>query len=465
MDKIKLLEATAKRIMEASCDIRAFVNELVDEASFVETDTFLSGKSIFDDNEAAGEGVLTGYASIDGMPVYVIAQNAAVLSGSFGVAQAKKIIKCMDNAIANEHVILSVLASSGARVGEGVNCLEAFAMVLNKAVEAQAYVPHIAIAKGNVVGHMASFLSTADFVFAGKDAIISHNPPTVLATKANKQSKDLFGVNMHSKESGLIDFVYSDNKDLKTKITLLFDYTNVFSSDSADDPNRESKDLVKNNSSGALLAALADGGRCLEYSADYAKEAKCYFARVNGIAVGIVASDAQENDYLTVKSADKITSFISLLDDYELPLVTLVNSKGVNTTIGEEQDCAICYVSGLINTVATASIPKIGVIVGNATGMAYTCLASKGIGYDYTIAFPDSLIAPINSDTAVNLVYSEELKAKGNSPELRAKLEALYNDENASPFIAAKEGFIDEIIHPSALRPYIANALMMLLGL
>ncbi|NCA68129.1 MAG: hypothetical protein EOM87_08725, partial [Clostridia bacterium] len=368
MDKNTVLATTVKGIDEATKDIRAFINGLVDSSSFVETDTFLSGKSLLDGSEAIGEGIVTGYASLDGRPVCVIAQNAAVLGGSFGIGQAKKIIKCMDNALKNNHTIISVLDSKGARVGEGVTCLEGYAMVLAKAAEVSANVPHIVIAKGNVIGHMAAYLSMGDFVFAGKDCLISLNSPSVLAANVTKPVKELFGLKTHSKDTGIIDFVYADIQDLKNKITLVLDYTGEYSNDCDDDPNRETATLENDISVANLLAALTDEGRCLEYAAEYSKEIKCYFARVNGVAVGIIASDTSVNEYMTLDGAEKITAFANLLDAYDLPLVTLVNCKGISTKISDEQSCAVCGAGKLINIIASLSIPSIAVVVGNAIG-------------------------------------------------------------------------------------------------
>lgn len=465
MDNIRLLEASLKSIDDSSKEIRNFVNDLVDEASFVETSTFLSEKSIFENNSALSEGVLTGYASLANTPIYVIAQNSAALSGSLGIAQAKKIIKCMDTAIANGHVLLSILDSSGARVGEGVNCLEAFAMVLAKAAEVRNHVPHIVVTKGNAIGHFAAYLSIADFVFGSKEAIVSFNPPSVLAAKENKENKELFGLNIHRKCSGLFDFDYTDTKDLREQITMLIDYTNSHVSDTTDNPNRESAELALSISPDSLLAALADNGKAMEYSSEYAKEIRCYLTKINGVSVGLVINDREENKYLTLDSVDKVTSFLSVLIAYELPLITLVDSKGLFTSLKDEQTSAVSYAGSLMNIIAQSQIPKIGVAMGNAIGIAYSAFMSKGIGFDYTVAFPDSIISPINADTAVSLIYSNELAKKGNSKELRTELESLFKKERCSPFIAAKEGYIDEVIHPAALRPYLCNALIMLLGL
>ncbi len=465
MGKIELLEAAVKGINGASKEIRAFVNGLVDDSSFVETDTFLSGKSLLDGSLATGEGVLTGYAAIDGNPVYIVAQNSAVLGGSFGIGQAKKIIKCMEGAIKSDYPLITVLDSSGARVGEGVTCLEGYASVLAKAAEVQANVPHIVIVKGGAIGHMAAYLSLADFVFAGKDAVISFNPPSVLVANTAKPAKDVFGAKVHSSESGLIDFKYASDAELRNKIALLLDYTGDYSAECSDDPNRETAALASDASAATLLAALTDEGRCLEYAEDYAKEIRCCFARVNGASVGIAVSNAAVSEYLTLAGADKLCSFANLLDAFDLPFISIVNSKGLNTTIADEQCCAVSVAGKLLSCVASLSVPRISVVAGNAVGIAYTALVSKGIGFDYSVAFPAAYISPLNADTSVSLVYSRELAEKGNTPELREKLEELHKEENGSPYIAAKEGYLDEIIHPSALRPYIANALLMLLGL
>ncbi len=465
MDKNILLAATVKGIDEATKDIRAFVNSMVDASSFVEADRFLTGKSLLDGSSLAGEGVLTGYAAIDGAPVYIVAQNSAALGGSFGIGQAKKIINCMENAIKNGCLLISIIDSNGARIGEGVTVMDGYAALLKKATVLKSSVLHIAVVRGKAVGHMAAYLALCDYVFTSQDAVISFNPPTVLAQASTKSVKDLFGQKTHAAESGVADFVFDDGLDLKGKITSLINYISGVVEDSADDANRESAALASDISASCLLDALCDDGRRLEYCSGYAKEIKCCFAKVNGISVGVAVSNRADGEYLSLSGADKLTAFISLLASFNIPFITLVDCKGIITTTDEEQNAAIGIISNLFESVALHAAPKISVAVGNAIGAAYTALISKSMGFDYSIAFPTALVAPLNLDTAVSLVYSEQLSAKGNSPKLRSKLEELYREERASAIAAAESGSFDEVIAPEALRPYIANALLMLLGL
>lgn len=463
------LTVSAKAIEKACSKVKDFLDGIVDKGSFVETDVFVTGKGFDDAASALGEGVVTGYATVNGSPFHVFAQNAEVLKGSLGKAHADKIVRCMQRAVKTGTPLISVIDCAGARVGEGVSVLEGFAKVLSEAAIVSGQVPHFCIVKGNAVGMMASFAALADFVFMSESAIMSVNSPMYLASKEKDYPKfaDMIGYKAHKKGSDLAQFVYKNEADLKKQLVKL---TGILlaaeEEESSDDPNRVSAALNKECSAVAKVKAVVDGGDYVEYCGEYAPEVVCALAKINGISVGIAATDSKVGDgYMTLAGVEKLTSFVEKLDGFDIPLVTLVDTLGVNPTLEQELAGAAKVTADFVATIANSSIDKIGVACGKAIGFGYSVLMSKNIGFDYTLATQNAEISPINNDAAVNALMSEQL-GKAKDPEAtRAKLAEEYAKIQANPLLGAQEGYIDNVVEAKNLRPYIASALMMLLGI
>ncbi len=463
------LTVSAKAIEKACSKVKDFLDGIVDKGSFVETDVFVTGKGFDDAASALGEGVVTGYATVNGSPFHIFAQNAEVLKGSLGKAHADKIVRCMQRAVKTGTPLISVIDCAGARVGEGVSVLEGFAKVLSEAAIVSGQVPHFCIVKGNAVGMMASFAAMADFVFMSESAVMSVNSPMYLASKEKDYPKfvDMVGYKARKKGSDLAQFVYKNEADLKKQLVKL---TGILlaaeEEESSDDPNRVSTALNKECSAVAKVKAVVDNGDYVEYCGEYAPEVVCALAKINGISVGITATDSKVGDgYMSLAGVEKLTSFIEKLDGFDIPLVTLVDTLGVNPTLDEEIAGAAKVTANLIATVANSSVDKIGVACGKAIGFGYSVLMSKGIGFDYTLATQNAEISPINNDTAVNALMSEQLGKAKDVEATRAKLAEEYAKIQANPMLGAQEGWLDNVVEAKNLRPYIASALMMLLGI
>ena len=463
------LTVSAKAIEKACSKVKDFLDGIVDKGSFVETDVFVTGKGFDDAASALGEGVVTGYATVNGSPFHIFAQNAEVLKGSLGKAHADKIVRCMQRAVKTGTPLISVIDCAGARVGEGVSVLEGFAKVLSEAAIVSGQVPHFCIVKGNAVGMMASFAAMADFVFMSESAVMSVNSPMYLASKEKDYPKfvDMVGYKARKKGSDLAQFVYKNEADLKKQLVKL---TGILlaaeEEESSDDPNRVSTALNKECSAVAKVKAIVDNGDYVEYCGEYAPEVVCALAKINGISVGITATDSKVGDgYMSLAGVEKLTSFIEKLDGFDIPLVTLVDTLGVNPTLDEEIAGAAKVTANLIATVANSFVDKIGVACGKAIGFGYSVLMSKGIGFDYTLATQNAEISPINNDTAVNALMSEQLGKAKDVEATRAKLAEEYAKIQANPMLGAQEGWLDNVVEAKNLRPYIASALMMLLGI
>ncbi|MEG1613327.1 MAG: carboxyl transferase domain-containing protein [Clostridia bacterium] len=466
MDIISRLKDNSAKLTEATKSVRAFIEGIVDKKSFVETDAFAAGLGFLDGTEAQGEGVLTGYATLADMPVYIFVQNFEVMKGSMSIAQANKIEKCIKMAIKTGTPFISVIDSAGARLGEGVGVLEGYAKLIKAASEMKGNIPHIAVIKGSSVGLMSAYAGLADIVLIdGKDGMISLSSPNVVAAKSDEKlpTKDLFGA-LNSCRNGVSTLAYSGISDLKTKLCEIF---GILSGNlpSEDDANRATKTLNNEVSLESLLKATCDNGDYISLNNESAKEVVTALARINGISVGIVATDGSlDGGKLGFKAYKKIKTFTNLLDNFQIPLVSLVDSLGAKPCLKCEQDGVTTNASEAFLSIALSQIPKISVIYGNAIGLSYALLASKGIGFDYVVAFPGASVAPLTADTAVNFLYLDEIGASKNPIQSREKLVSSYTEREGNPFIAAKDGFIDNIIEPSQVRPYLASILAMLEG-
>lgn len=459
MDYIGLLNDNTSKVLSRSQKIREFLSDILDKNSFVETDMFLSGKSYLDGSDALGEGVITGYATLRDYPVCVVAQNSEVLGGSLNKAHADKILKCIKKSMTAEIPLISIIDSSGARVGEGVAVLEGYAEIIAAAAEHRDYAPHIAIVRGNAVGLMGMYTALADFVFMSDSSVLSAMPPLTLAENVGDAPQKYLGQKTYAEKSLISTVYFKKAEEIPEKIEKLLSYLGEGIINSEDDPNRTCDILNVQANEPNILAALADSGSEIELFADYTKDVKTYLATVNSIVTGLVITNNQK---LNIASLKKIKGFIKLLEKYDIPLVTLVDSEGLDANLSGEQKGLVLGGAKLLRRISLSTIPKIAVVTGSAIGFSYVSLVSKSIGFDYTLAFANARIAPISSEAAASVIYSKELKGEGEPLELRKNLAEKYRAEEMNPFISAKEGYFDNIIEPALLRPYVASALSML---
>lgn len=463
MTNLQKLKENRKKIQNATQNIRSFVENIIDEASFVETDAFLSSKSFFDGVEALGEGVLTGTASVGGRSVAIIAENSDVLGGSMSRAHADKILKLIGIAIDRNLPVISISDSTGARIAEGVSVLEGYADVISAAMDLNRYVPHIAIIKGNAVGLGAIFAETADFVFMSKDGVVSINPPKCVLSGANENlpAQELLGSAALSENGLAVTATYEDFEQLRRKTAFLLDYFTTIIVENNDSPNRTLAALNKNHPVNAVVETLVDKGSVVEFYPNYEKGVFTGLATINGVVSGIVATNYNgESERISKNQVGKITKFVKLISSFEIPLVTVLDAEGFNTCLKCEQKGVVNEVLELIRAINDDDNHKISIITGKAVGAAYVALASKGMGF-HTFAFPDAYVSPVTSSVAVDVLEDSKEYASASDPiELKEKLIKKYEEDFANPFIALKEGYVDDVIEPALVRPYVSNVLL-----
>ena len=431
MDTIKRLNENLSKLDEARKSALGFLSELTDDKSFVETGAFTSGTTFEDGVEALGEGIITGYATVFGIPVYLFVQNFEAMRGSFSSAQATKIKNVMDAAVKNGVPFVSVIDSAGARLDEGAKVLEGYAKIIRLAASMKNEVPHVAVIRGAATGLMDVFANVADVVIFGTDGYASLAAPSAVLAKDGKNPSDAkkyLGKDAAEK-SGVAALEYADVATLKNQIASVLTFLSG-ESKIADNPNKVAK---KVESVSDAVGAICDNGSALEISCDEAAT-KTYFAYADGAPVGVLSVEGE----LTCKDFRKIKRFVNLKCE----------EKGVAKIAAEAY-----------TAMALSENPKIAVIK-NAIGGAYALLAAKEIGFNYTIAFSDATIAPLSSDQAVNF-YDEKLS--DNPQKDKEELKAKYTFAEGNPFKAAKDGYIDAVIDAREVKPYVASALSMLL--
>lgn len=451
MDTIKRLNENLSKLDESRKSALDFLVGLTDDKSFVETGAFTSGTKFEDGVEALGEGIITGYATVFGIPVYLFVQNFEAMRGSFSSAQATKIKNVMDAAVKNGVPFLSVIDSAGARLEEGAKVLEGYAKIIRLASSMKNEVPHVAVIRGAATGLADVFANIADVVIVGDDGYASLSSPAAVLAKDGKSTSDAkkyLGADTLL-ESGVAALKYSDVATLKTQIATVLTFLSGEGKD-ADNPNKTAKVV---DSVSDVVSAVSDNGLAFEIGGD-SSHTKTYFSYVNGNPAGVLAVDGA----LKCKDFKKIKKFVNLLDAYNIPLISVVNSDGYDTCLSCENKGIVRAAAETYTAMALSENPKIA-IVKNAIGGAYALLAAKEIGFNYTIAFSDATIAPLSAEQAVNF-YDEELSSEPlkDKEELKAK----YTFNEGNPFIAAKDGYIDNVVDAREVKPYVASALSML---
>jgi len=453
-----LISTERAKIEEATASVNALINSLIDGFSFVETGAFLTGNSF--DGTPNGEGVITGYASIDGKPVYIAAQNADVLGGSLGKAHADKIVNCMSMALRTGVPFLSIIDSKGARLGEGLSVLEGYAAINAMAARICGEIPHICVVKGYAVGQIAEFVKTADFVIMSDSAVLCNNVPMQLASKANNSAKfnEIFGAKAYI-SSGVANFSYKNNAELKQILFSLIKYLpsnneGVNFVETSDDLNRTQ--AFTGVDAKSLLSALLDEQKfvCVYTSAALT----CALGAINGESAAVIVTNGALS-LCDIKFAEK---FVRIADSFNMSLVNLVNSANVATTVEDEIGANSEVLASLLYTVNCTQIPKVCVVTGQAIGYSYLAFAAKNSGYDYVLALEDAVISPIEPEKAVEVCYIDEIRAAKNADETRNKIIERYEQIASNAAVAAKEGYVDNIIDGTELRKYVVSALMML---
>ena len=453
MDKIQLLEARKTAIMEAGKEIREQISSIVDGESFVELSAFSFSKNAFSESDVAGEGVVTGFATVDGAPFYVVAQNFKVLQGGVSKANCDKIVKCLDLAERDQTPIIYLLNTYGVQVGEGVGVLEGLAKLLMRASQLKGVVPQYVIVNGDVYGSAAILAAMADAVFfIEKKSVLALNSPFVLSAKENKNlSKEQVGGIQALTKTGINSISVDSLEAAKEKIVAMFD---ILSARMVEAELNASLPQLNESATAENMLSVFDS--YVELGKETCSEVKTLLGRIGGISVAAILFDGGE-EAVELKACNlaKVRSFTEYAGYYSLPVVVFANVKGVAPTMCANNSRVMKEVVEYLEYLDAIDGGKISVVYGKAIGLGYSLFASKSVGFDYTCAFANSKIALFDSLQGAQI----ELASEGVD---KAALSAKYADENSDPFNAAQGGYIDAIIEPQFVRQYLIASLQML---
>ncbi|MDE7329879.1 MAG: hypothetical protein K2N30_02120 [Clostridia bacterium] len=457
MDKISLLQKRKKQILDAGKGIRADINSLIDEDSFVELSCFSFSKNEFYGEDAEGEGVVTGFATINDYPFYIVAQNPAVLSGGVSKANCEKIAKCLNQAEKSSIPVIYLLSSLGVQIGEGVNVLEGLASLILKATQMKGSIPQYLVVNGEVYGQIAVLAGVCDFTyFIDKKSALCANSPLVISAKAGKTlTKFAVGGVDGLKNAQLATFTVKDFAEIKKSITEINEIISMPVIDSEE--MNESIPALDKKTDGKSILSVFDKDSAIELGKSYCTEVKCFLARIGGIAVACAVFAEENGTEITASNVRKIKDFAEFACCFGLPYVTFVNTLGIKQDMSVNDSLVLKEIGEYVSILDCIDTAKISVVYGKAIGLGYTIFASKSIGYDYSYAFANAEIALFESSQGAEIEFAGDKKADP------AKLQKKYAEENSDPVNAAQGGYIDNIIQPSFIKQYLTASLQMLL--
>ena len=474
-------EKIAKQKEAGKMLARERLNELFDQGSFVEIDAFVEHrKADFDLPDAPAEGVVTGYGTVDGRLVYAYAQDFTVIGGSLGEMHAKKICKVMDMAVKMGAPIIGINDSGGARIQEGIDALSGFGDIFYRNTISSGVIPQISIIMGPCAGGAVYSPALCDFVFmVDKTSQMFITGPQVIkaVTGEDVSANDLGGAQAHAGKSGVAHFTASDEKECLSMVKELLSFlpsNNLSDYDylpETDQINRLSEslntvipeDANKSYDVKSVITEIVDNGKFFEIQKDFAQNIVIGFARMNGGTVGIVANQPKvKAGSLDVDSSDKAARFVRFCDSFNIPLVTLTDVPGYFPGVEQEQNGIIRHGAKLLYAFSEATVPKINVILRKAYGGAYIAMNSKHLGADIVMAWPTAEIAVMGPEGAANIIFKNDIKESSDPVTTRNEKIQEYRNKFASPYEAAKRGYVDDVIEPDSTRPRIIAALEML---
>ncbi len=456
---------------------------LLDKGSFRELDMFVTHRSHdfgLEKNRPLGDGVVTGYGTIDGRLVYVFSQDFTVFGGSLSEAHAEKIIKVMDMAMKNGAPLIGLNDSGGARIQEGVVSLGGYADIFLRNVLASGVVPQISIIMGPCAGGAVYSPAITDFVVMVKDTsyMFITGPEVVKAVTHEEVTFDeLGGAWVHATKSGVAHFAADTEEDAIYTVQKLLSYIPQNNLEeppfvpTKDDPMRMDEDLddiVPDNPNKPydmkeVIYRVVDEGEFFEVMPHWAQNIIVGFARLGGHSVGIVAQQpAVLAGVLDINASVKAARFIRFCDAFNIPLIVFEDVPGYMPGVAQEHGGIIRHGAKILYAFAEATVPKITVITRKSYGGAYCLMNSRHIRADLVFAWPTAEIAVMGPDGAVKIIYKRQLAAAEDPDALKQKLVEEYREKLANPYVAASRGFVDDVIEPHTTRPRLINALEML---
>jgi propionyl-CoA carboxylase beta chain len=459
---------------------RERIDLLLDHGSFEEFDMFVQHRSTdfgMDKGEKSpGDGVVTGWGTVNGRTIFVYAKDFTVFGGSLSETHAQKIMKIQDMALKNRAPIIGLFDAGGARIQEGVAALGGYAEVFQRNVMASGVIPQISVIMGPCAGGDVYSPAMTDFIFMVRDtSYMFVTGPDVVKTVTNETvtAEELGGASIHTTKSSVADRAYDNDLEALLQMRRLIDFLPSSNRDdvpewpSFDNAERLDKSLdtlIPDNPNKPydireLILKVADEGDFFEIQGAHAANIVTGFGRIEGRSVGFVANQPLVlAGVLDSDASRKAARFVRFCDAFNIPIVTFVDVPGFLPGTAQEYGGLIKHGAKLLFAYAEATVPKVTVITRKAFGGAYDVMASKHLRGDFNYAWPTAQIAVMGAKGAVEIIFRADIK---DAEKIAARTKE-YEDRFLSPFAAAERGYIDEVIMPHATRKRIARALAML---
>jgi propionyl-CoA carboxylase beta chain len=459
---------------------RERIELFLDEGSFEEWDTFKEHRCVefgMDKTEKIpGDGVVTGYGTVNGRLVFVFSQDFTVFGGALSEAYAEKVCKIMDHAIKVGAPVIGLNDSGGARIQEGVASLAGYADIFQRNVLASGVIPQISLIMGPCAGGAVYSPAMTDFIFMVKDSSYMFvTGPDVVKTVTHEEvtSEELGGAVTHNTKSGVADLAFENDVEALMMTRRLIGFIPSSNreqppllpiTDPTDRLDYSLDTLVPDNTNlpydmKELIIKMVDDGDFFELQPDYARNIIIGFARMGGAPVGIVANQPMVlAGCLDIKSSIKSARFVRFCDAFNIPIITFVDVPGFLPGTAQEYGGIIKHGAKLLYAFAECTVPKVTIITRKAYGGAYDVMSSKHLRGDVNFAWPTAEIAVMGAKGAVEIIFREEK----SDPEKLAAREAEYKARFANPFVAGARGFIDDVIMPHETRLRVCRSLTML---
>ncbi|MDQ1749678.1 MAG: propionyl-CoA carboxylase beta chain [Pseudonocardiales bacterium] len=481
--------AVEKQHAKGKQTARERVLMLLDDGSFVEFDELARHRSTkfgIDNNRPFGDGVVTGYGTIDGRQVCVFSQDVTVYGGALGEVYGEKIVKVQDFALKTGCPLIGINEGGGARIQEGVVSLGLYGEIFHRNVMASGVIPQISLIMGAAAGGHVYGPALTDFVvMVDKTSQMFITGPDVIKTVTGEDvsMEDLGGARTHNTASGNAHYLGSDEEDAINYVKALISYlpnnnldpAPVYDADhdlEISEDDRFLDTFIPDSANQpydmhTVIEHLVDEGEFLEVHALFAPNIVVGFARIEGNPVGIVGNQPMQfAGCLDIDASEKAARFVRTCDAFNIPVLTLVDVPGFLPGVGQEHSGIIRRGAKLIYAYSEATVPKITVITRKAFGGAYVVMGSKHLGADINVAWPTAQIAVMGAQGAANILYRKQLKktadAGGDIEARRAELVTEYEDTLVNPYVAAERGYVDTVIPPSETRAFVVKSLRML---
>jgi propionyl-CoA carboxylase beta chain len=482
--------AVEKQHAAGKMTARERIEALLDPGSFTEFDEFARHRSTnfgMADKRPPGDGVVTGYGTVDGRPVAIFSQDVTVFGGSLGEVYGEKIVKILDFAVQNGCPMIGINEGGGARIQEGVVSLGLYGEIFQRNVHASGVIPQISLVMGPAAGgHVYSPALTDFVVMVDKTSQMFITGPDVVKTVTGEDVtlEELGGGRTHNTKSGVAHYLAEDEADALDYVKALLSYlpsnnldplpaldvapVETVLPDALTDEDLELDTFIPDSANTpydmhTVIEHIVDDGEFLEVQPLFAPNILIGFGRVEGRPVGVVANQpTQFAGTLDIDASEKAARFVRTCDAFNIPVLTFVDVPGFLPGTSQEWEGIIRRGAKLIYAYAEATVPLVTVITRKAYGGAYDVMGSKHLGADVNLAWPSAQIAVVGAQGAVGILYRKELAAAEDPDARRAELIAEYEDTLANPYIAADRGYVDAVIPPSHTRVQVTKALRVL---